>query len=160
MRYNVKIRYNNIETIIKITNKPENEKYTLPEFLKLTREKYNHSIIDVHQLTDYPVQECEEMENGIKPITKDFLEEFTEKYKLPKKLVKLGIDNSKSTLANRICDLRISANQTQKEISTYLKIAQTTYAGYETGKSEPDVKTLIKLANFYNVSLDFLMGRY
>ncbi|EEK78227.1 Transcriptional regulator, XRE [Bacillus cereus R309803] len=39
-----------------------------------------------------------------------------------------------------------------------LGIARTTYAMYEQGKREPDYNTLIKLATFFEVSIDYLLG--
>lgn len=56
--------------------------------------------------------------------------------------------------------LRKEKGMTQSELSKVLGIAQTTYAGYETGKSEPDLNTLTKIADYYKISLDFLTGRY
>jgi transcriptional regulator with XRE-family HTH domain len=47
----------------------------------------------------------------------------------------------------------------QEQFSKILGIAQTTYAGYETGRYEPDLTTLIKIADFHKVSLDYLTGR-
>ena len=56
-------------------------------------------------------------------------------------------------------ELRKSKCLSQKEISKILGIAQTTYAGYETGKHKPDLEMLIKIADFYMISVDFLIGR-
>ena len=55
--------------------------------------------------------------------------------------------------------LRKKAGLTQEEISKILNVNQRTYSGYETKFSEPNLETLIKLANYYNVSLDYLVGR-
>lgn len=55
--------------------------------------------------------------------------------------------------------IRKDANKSQKEISEYLKVARSTYNGYELEKSEPNIETLIKLADYYNVSVDYLIGR-
>lgn len=80
--------------------------------------------------------------------------------KVIKKVRKLENDPDKSLLANRITNLRIGNSKTQAQISALLGIAQTTYAGYETGRHEPNVQMLIKIAELYNVSIDYLVGRY
>lgn len=60
---------------------------------------------------------------------------------------------------NRIKELRIEANKTQSEIANIVDTSQSNYSKYELGTIEPDLQTLFKLADYYNVSLDFLCGR-
>ena len=55
--------------------------------------------------------------------------------------------------------LRKSKNLTQSDMGKILNITAPTYNGYETEKYEPNIETLCKLADFYNVSLDYLVGR-
>lgn len=57
-------------------------------------------------------------------------------------------------------NLRKERNLTQQQLSDILGIAQTTYAGYENNKHEPSLEILIKLADYYKVSLDYLCERY
>ena len=59
----------------------------------------------------------------------------------------------------RIRDLREDNDKTQKELAEYLNIKQTTYSKYELGKINIPIEMLIKLADFYDVSLDYLTGR-
>lgn len=47
----------------------------------------------------------------------------------------------------------------QKEVAERLKINQVTYNRYEKGEREPDNDTLKKIADFFNVSTDYLLGR-
>lgn len=54
----------------------------------------------------------------------------------------------------RLKELR--GNKTQTEIAKCLNIPQTTYSNYENGISEPNIKKLIEIADFYGVSLDYL----
>lgn len=63
-------------------------------------------------------------------------------------------------IAIRLKELRNSNKLTQQEISEKLDIAQTTYAGYETGKHEPNADTLRKLAELFKTSVDYIIGRY
>ncbi len=60
---------------------------------------------------------------------------------------------------NKIKELRKAKNITQEKLSKILKIARSTLAMYEIEKSEPDQATLIKLADFFGVSIDYLLGR-
>ncbi|MBR1984107.1 MAG: helix-turn-helix transcriptional regulator [Clostridia bacterium] len=52
--------------------------------------------------------------------------------------------------------LRKQMNKTQEEIAKELNVTQQTYARYELGTSEPTIESLIKLADYYQVSLDYL----
>jgi len=55
--------------------------------------------------------------------------------------------------------LRKQNNKTQEEIAQILNTNQVTYGRYELETSEPTIDTLIKLADLYDVSLDYLVGR-
>ena len=59
----------------------------------------------------------------------------------------------------RLRDLREDAEKTQKEIAAILHIDQRTYSNYETGKREIPVHLLIVLADYYHISIDYLVGR-
>ena len=60
---------------------------------------------------------------------------------------------------NKIKELRIKAGMTQSELSSLLGIAQNTLSYWEQNKYQPDNDTLLKLANIFNVTLDYLLGR-
>ncbi|MGN1201999.1 MAG: helix-turn-helix domain-containing protein, partial [Eubacterium sp.] len=47
----------------------------------------------------------------------------------------------------------------QKDLAAYLLIDQSTYSDYENGKINIPIDMLIKIADYYNVSLDYLVGR-
>ena len=59
----------------------------------------------------------------------------------------------------RVRDLREDRDLKQKELAAYLGIHQTTYSEYEFGKLNIPVSVLHKLADFYHVSVDYLLGR-
>ena len=59
----------------------------------------------------------------------------------------------------RIGDLRIDNDIKQIEIAKYLGVSQGTYSGYESGKVNIPPEMLVKLADLYHVSLDYLTGR-
>lgn len=48
---------------------------------------------------------------------------------------------------------------TQQDVANWLGIERSTYGKYETGGSEPTFDTLCRLADFFNVSVEYLMGR-
>ena len=59
----------------------------------------------------------------------------------------------------RLRDMREDSDLTQKDIAAYLGIAQTVYSRYERGYQTIPLEHLIKLADYYNVSIDYLIGR-
>ena len=61
-------------------------------------------------------------------------------------------------LASRLKELRNQKNITQEELANHLSIPRGTYAHYELGKREPDYNMLLRIANFFDVSTDYLLG--
>ncbi|MGG1613486.1 helix-turn-helix domain-containing protein [Paenibacillus phoenicis] len=59
----------------------------------------------------------------------------------------------------RLRKLRASKKLSQQELSDRLGLNRATYARYETGDTQPDIDTLKKLADFFDVSTDYLLGR-
>ena len=59
----------------------------------------------------------------------------------------------------RIQDLRTDADMSQKQLSEILHISQRSYSHYETGSRNIPVEMLIRLANNYDISVDYLVGR-
>ena len=59
----------------------------------------------------------------------------------------------------RIRDLREDLDLTQTEIANMRGMSQTGYSKYETGENDIPTSILIKLANFYNTSIDYLLGQ-
>ena len=59
----------------------------------------------------------------------------------------------------RIRDMREDLDCNQSKIAEYLGMSQTGYSKYETGENDIPTSVLIKLADFYNTSTDFLLGR-
>ncbi len=58
----------------------------------------------------------------------------------------------------RIRNLREDSDLTQQDIAEYLSTSQTMYARYERGANEMPIRHLIRLAQYYIVSLDYLCG--
>ncbi len=58
----------------------------------------------------------------------------------------------------RIRDLREDSDLYQRNLAEYLNVTQQTYSRYETGELSPSLITMEKLSEFYNTSVDYLMG--
>lgn len=61
--------------------------------------------------------------------------------------------------ASRLRSLRLENKLTQKELAKKLNMQNTAISKYELGEREPDIETFNKLAKFFDVSLDYLLGR-
>lgn len=59
----------------------------------------------------------------------------------------------------RLRELRKSKNLTMKELGGKMSLAESTISGYEIGNRKPDMEILQKLADFFEVSVDYLLGR-
>ena len=64
-----------------------------------------------------------------------------------------------TNFSQRIASLRKEQGLKQREMADKFAIRLRTYQGYEYGESYPDVAKLIALADFFDVSLDYLVGR-
>lgn len=66
-------------------------------------------------------------------------------------------------MQNKLCEnlkaLRIARGLTQQQLANELNLSRVNYTRYETGASNPDYDTLIKIADYYDVSLDSLFNR-
>ena len=58
----------------------------------------------------------------------------------------------------RIRDLREDSDLTQAQVGNFLGMSQTGYSKYETGENDIPTSILIKLAKYYNTSIDYLLG--
>ena len=59
----------------------------------------------------------------------------------------------------KIRDLREDRDLNQTQVAEMLGMSQTGYSKYETGENDVSTEVLIKLADFYGVSIDFLLGQ-
>ena len=65
----------------------------------------------------------------------------------------------KNLIKERLKELRKENNLTQKQIAKVLNKSETGYASWEQGLSEPSINDLIVLSEYYNVSVDYLIGK-
>ena len=59
----------------------------------------------------------------------------------------------------RLKDLREDNDRTQRELAEFLHIKQNTYSQYENGQRQLPIDALIKLAEYYSVSTDYILER-
>jgi DNA-binding XRE family transcriptional regulator len=163
MRYDTTISYQGKQIKIKVTNKEYCGDYELPDFLKAVRIAKKHDFNDICNTTkQWLPHQCKAFENGTEPISWNYLVFFSLCYLLPVKLRTLGVTDTQkkeSPLALRIRELRLKAGYSQEKCATEINVARSTYAGYEVGRNVPDIETLVKIANVYGVSLDYLVDR-
>ena len=133
--------------------------HTLNEAIKASRIREQYTTLEMSRLVGVSEEEYIKVENGEKAVTKEFLKPLLKPLSISKKCLSL-VDPERPEYAKRIIELRMKEGRTQEETSKILGIAPTTYAGYETGRREPDIETLIKIATLYNVALDYVVGRY
>ncbi|MCS1382763.1 helix-turn-helix transcriptional regulator [Lysinibacillus sphaericus] len=62
-------------------------------------------------------------------------------------------------LSTRLKALRTKKNLTQKQLAEKINVTHVSISGYESGNRSPDTDTLQRLADFFEVSTDYLLGR-
>ncbi|OXM17529.1 transcriptional regulator [Paenibacillus herberti] len=62
------------------------------------------------------------------------------------------------TMGDRLRELRLSKNMSQEEVSRNIGITRSAYSHYEINNRQPVYETLMKLAAFFEVSLDYMIG--
>ena len=62
-------------------------------------------------------------------------------------------------MGDRIKELREDKGYTQTELANILQVSRQSLSNYENEIVEPNINTLIKMADFFNCSLDYLTGR-
>lgn len=60
---------------------------------------------------------------------------------------------------NRIAMLRKKQNLSQKELGSIIGVAQNTISNWENGNREPDFNTALRIANYFHVSVGYLLGQ-
>jgi len=63
------------------------------------------------------------------------------------------------TFGERLKDLRVKKGLTQKQMAEFLNITSNAYQNYEYDKREMNIKSLTALADYFDTSIDYLIGR-
>lgn len=129
----------------------EKKQGDIAEILSVKRNTYSKW---ENLINDMPLEKCNELANYYKT-TLDYV---------------LGLSNKREYIAaplfvdwnlvsERLSELRHSKNLTESELSSKIGFAQTTYSFYEIGKRRPTTMKLLAIAQYYNVSVDYIVGR-
>ena len=62
-------------------------------------------------------------------------------------------------MKNRLKELRTSKGLSMREAAKQLELPPTTYCNWENGEREPNSEMMVRLADFYGVSIDYMIGR-
>lgn len=139
------------EYLLKIIDK---KGFTLMELSKESGVAYTsiRSLIErdlVNASIDNILKICEVLDLKVDDIVNDNLdiEETVEK------------DQTQSKLGTMLKKLRDQNNYSQIYVANKIGVKNNTLSGYESGRREPDLNTLVRLADLYDVSVDYLLGR-
>lgn len=120
--------------------------------LKLDIEENNYSKWE-RNVTDIPLDKFNELAN-LYDCSLDYLIGLTNsKTKSERKTIDLNL------LSQRLLEMRKEKNLTQVKLSNEIGYPQTTYSNYENGSRIPTTFKLMYIAIYYNISLDYLVGR-
>ena len=86
----------------------------------------------------------------------DYLEISKERYL---EIKESGLMKTSNVFPQRLKELRLKKRLTQIELGEKVGVKQSTFTKWENGKREPNIETLLKLADSLEVSLDWLFGR-
>ncbi len=67
-------------------------------------------------------------------------------------------NKSMEVFCERLRDLRREMNLSQKQLADVLKTNNSSVCDWERGRSQPDLETLVKIAKFFEVKTDYLLG--
>lgn len=111
------------------------------------------SLINTSQanISAWELEKWEPSQNELKKLSKVFEVSVDD---LIDNTVRSKVNNQ--TFCNNLRELR--GELSQERYAKIFGLTQRTYSNYETGIREPDIETLIKIANYHNISVDYLIG--
>lgn len=66
----------------------------------------------------------------------------------------------RESITSNIRRLRKESGLTQQQVADKVNVSRSAYSQYEMGLKQPTIDTLVKIADLYKCSLDYLVGRY
>lgn len=133
--------------------------------LRELRENNGLTLRQLCELTEISDVNLSRYERNLVKPKKCVWEKLSEYYHVPVSYLK-GTDKELDDYLNsmvdknfRLKELRKSRNLTLVDIQKQTGIKRSTFSDYENDHTEPNIKTLISLADYFNVSIDYLVGR-
>jgi len=132
------------------------------ERIKALRKENNMTLRELSKKIGISVSFLSDIENGRSNPSLERLKDIAEGLGTTVSYL-LGENDKTKTLNNefskRLKKLRKEKGLTQEELAQALNITRSALSLYEIGKRDPDTETLRKIAGFFNVSVDYLLGR-
>ncbi|WP_229093063.1 helix-turn-helix transcriptional regulator [Ligilactobacillus salivarius] len=128
--------------------------------LRKLREKKNMTLAQVSEQLNIPATTIAAYERGIrKPKIKNLVK-LADFYDVSLSMLDFFDYSDDSNLKpnNRLREIRLSKDLTLKKVADEIGISENGLCNYELGKREPKLKTWIKLADYFNVSVSYLQG--
>lgn len=133
------------------------------------REEVDKRQGEIAEILDVKINTYSKWENELNDISIEKANELANYYNVSLDYL-LGLSNTRNYLNNRktidlqllgkrLKELRLNKNLSQSKLSNLLGIIQETYSDYENGVSFPRLFKLSIIADFYSVSLDYLVGK-
>ena len=69
------------------------------------------------------------------------------------------LENKTNVFAKNLKEQRVINHMTQRQVAEVLGVSQPSYIRYENGSAEPTLENLVRLADLFDVSIDYLCGR-
>lgn len=129
----------------------EKKQGDIAEILSVKRNTYSKW---ENLINDMPLEKCNELANYYKT-TLDYVLGLSN----VRKYIDTPLLIDWKLVSERLTELRHSKNLTETELSSRIGFAQTTYSYYEIGKRRPTTMKLLSIAQYYNVSVDYIVGR-
>ncbi len=129
----------------------EKKQGDIAEILSVKRNTYSKW---ENLINDMPLEKCNELANYYKT-TLDYVLGLSN----VRKYIDTPLLIDWKLVSERLTELRHSKNLTETELSSRIGFAQTTYSHYEIGKRRPTTMKLLSIAQYYNVSIDYIVGR-
>ena len=129
----------------------EKKQGDIAEILSVKRNTYSKW---ENLINDMPLEKCNELANYYKT-TLDYVLGLSN----VRKYIDTPLLIDWKLVSERLTELRHSKNLTETELSSRIGFAQTTYSHYEIGKRRPTTMKLLSIAQYYNVSVDYIVGR-